>query len=97
MKAWCDSHGVKLAVINNGWHQYDWLSKLFASEKIDAFDAAPKVQSIIGHNLASYAIQGDGHPNAKGAAVIAEAVWPFVDTFIRENSELSPARSSDKW
>ena len=72
-------------MVNNGWQQYDWLPKLLASESIPAFDAAPMVQSIIASDLASYVIPGDGHPNAKGAAVTAEAVWPFVENFIREN------------
>ncbi len=84
MKAWCDSHGVTLAVINNGWREYVWLPKLLASEGIPAFDAAPLVQSVIAHDMTSYTIHGDGHPNAKGAAVTAEAVWPFVEAFIRE-------------
>jgi|SRR5665213_1226604 len=85
MKAWCDTHRVKLAVINNGWQQYDWLPKLLSSEGIAAFDATPQVQSAIAPDEASYVIQGDGHPNAKGAAVTAEAVWPFIETFVREN------------
>jgi lysophospholipase L1-like esterase len=85
MKAWCDAHGAKLAVINNGWHDYDWLSKLLASESIPAFDATPKVQSVIARDVTSYVIQGDGHPNPKGAAVTAETVWPFIEMFIREN------------
>ena len=86
MKAWCDSHKVKLAVINNGWEQYNWLPKLLASESIPAFDAAPQVQSVVDDDPA-YVIRGDnsGHPNAKGAAVTAEAAWPFIKTFIREN------------
>jgi lysophospholipase L1-like esterase len=86
MKAWCDSHGAKLAVINNGWQQYDWLPKLLASESIPFFDATPLVQSVIAPDLASYVIQGDGHPNAKGAAVTAKAIWPLVETYIRANT-----------
>jgi lysophospholipase L1-like esterase len=85
MKRWCDAHGVKLAVINNGWQSYDWLPELLSSENIAAFDAAPWVQPVIGRDMSSYIIPGDGHPNTKGAAVIAEAVWPFIETFIREN------------
>jgi lysophospholipase L1-like esterase len=33
----------------------------------------------------TYVIQGDHHPNAKGAAITAEAVWPFLETFIKGN------------
>jgi lysophospholipase L1-like esterase len=92
MKEWCDSHGAKLAVINNrgmadeGWRQYDWLPKMLAVENITAFDSAPQIQSIIAGDPVPYVIpQGIGHPNAKGAAVIAQAVWPFLQSLIREN------------
>jgi lysophospholipase L1-like esterase len=89
MKAWCDLRGVKLAVVNNGWQSYNWLPELLVSERISAFDAAPQVQSVIGSDPASYIIQGDGHPNAKGSAVVAEAVWPFVENFIGNSEVLS--------
>jgi lysophospholipase L1-like esterase len=85
MKAWCDSRGIKLAVINNGWHVYDWLQGLLASESVVSFDAAPQVQSVIMRAPTTYVIQGDHHPNAKGAAITAEAVWPFLETFIKGN------------
>lgn len=92
MKEWCDSHGAKLAVINNrgmadeGWRQYDWLPKMLAVENITAIDSAPEIQSIIASDPVPYVIpQGIGHPNAKGAAVIADAVWPFIQSLIREN------------
>jgi lysophospholipase L1-like esterase len=81
MKAWCDSHGARLAVINNGWRRYDWLPQLLEAEGIPAFDATPQVQSVI-RNDPSYIIPRDGHPNAKGAEVTAEAVWPFVERFV---------------
>jgi lysophospholipase L1-like esterase len=86
MKAWCDARGIKLAVINNGWRTYEWLADLLASERIAAFDAAPYVLPLILQNKASYVIAGDGHPNAAGDALTADAVWPFVQTFINENN-----------
>jgi lysophospholipase L1-like esterase len=92
MKEWCDSHAAKLAVINNrgmadeSWRQNDWLPKMLAVENITAFDSAPEIQSIIAGDQVPYVIpQGIGHPNAKGAAVIAQAVWPFIQSLIREN------------
>jgi lysophospholipase L1-like esterase len=92
MKAWCDAHGARLAVINNrgmadeGWRQYVWLPKMLAVENITVFDSAPQIQSIIAGDPVPYVIpQGIGHPNAKGAAVIAQAVWPFLQFLIREN------------
>lgn len=86
MKAWCDARGIKLAVINNGWRTYAWLADLLASERIAAFDAAPQVLPHILRNNASYVITGDGHPNAAGDALTADAVWPFVRNFINENN-----------
>ena len=86
MKTWCDAHEVKLAVINNGWWSFDWLPDLLSSENIAFFDAAPRVQPVIARDLASYSIAGDGHPNAKGAAAISEAVWPFVQKFVNDSA-----------
>lgn len=85
MKAWCDARGIKLAVINDGWRRYAWLAELLASERIAAFDAAPQIQPHIARNDASYVIAGDGHPNAAGATLIANAVWPFVRNFVNEH------------
>ena len=85
MKAWCDARGVKLAVINNGWRTYAWLPGLLESEHIAHFDAAPQLQPVIAQAPAAYVIPDDGHPNAKGANLIAEAAWPFIRTFIAEN------------
>jgi len=92
MKAWCDARYVKLAVINNGWRRYDWLADALASEKITYFDGAPKVQPAILSDGPPYRIPGDSHPNAKGAKLTADAVWPFVRKFISENG-LAPQLS----
>jgi lysophospholipase L1-like esterase len=84
MKAWCDAHAVKLAVINNGWRSYQWLTDLLAAEDIAAFDAAPQVQAIIAQGLDPYVIPEDGHPNPEGAALIAETVWPFLRSIVKD-------------
>jgi lysophospholipase L1-like esterase len=86
MKTWCDVHGVKLAVINNGWRMYDWLPELLASENITFFDAASQIQPVITRDMAAYTILGDRHPNTKGAMLVADAVWPFIQTFINEGN-----------
>lgn len=91
MKAWCDARGIKLVVINNGWRTYEWLADLLASERIEAFDAAPQVLPVVLQDRASYIIAGDGHPTAAGDALTADAVWPFVRTFVEENN-LKPRR-----
>jgi lysophospholipase L1-like esterase len=86
MKMWCDVHGAKLAVINNGWRTYDWLPALLSSENITFFDAASQVQPAITRDMAAYTIMGDGHPNANGAMLVADAVWPFIQTFLKEGN-----------
>ena len=86
MKAWCDARAIKLAVINNGWRSYSWLADLLASEQIAAFDAAPQVLPVVLRDRTSYVIAGDGHPNAAGDALTADAMWPFVRDFIKENN-----------
>jgi hypothetical protein len=62
------------------------LADLLASERIATFDASPQVLPVILPNPAAYEIAGDGHPNAAGDALTADAVWPFVRTFIEENN-----------
>jgi lysophospholipase L1-like esterase len=84
MKAYCDARGIGLAVINNGWKSYDWLPELLATEHIAFFDAAPIIQPAIALNPVAHIIPQDGHPNPEGAKLIANAVWPFVRTFIHE-------------
>jgi len=84
MRAWCDARRIKLAVINNGWRSYAWLADLLASERIVFFDAAPQVLPVIQRDSASYILAGDGHPNAAGDALTADAIWPFVRNFIKE-------------
>lgn len=91
MKAWCDVRRIKLAVINNGWRTYEWLADLLASERIDAFDAAPQVLPVVLQDRASYIIASDGHPTAAGDALTADAVWPFVHSFVEQNN-LAPKR-----
>lgn len=81
MKAWCDTRGVKLAVINNGWRAYQWLPELLASEGIASFDAAPQIRPVLARGVAPYSL-ADGHPNRRGDKLIADAGWPFLRDFI---------------
>jgi lysophospholipase L1-like esterase len=89
MKIWCTTHNTHLLVINNGWREYDWLVDLLRQDGITAFDAAPYVQAKISGQLKSLTIP-DGHPNADGDAVIADAMWPFIRDFIIQAKLASP-------
>lgn len=84
MKSWCDRHDARFAVINNGWRSYDWLADVLRAEGVPFHDAAPLVQPALTADEASLTIPVDGHPNARGAAAIARAIWPFLVEFIRE-------------
>jgi hypothetical protein len=65
------------------------LPELLSAESITSFDAAKQVQSIVGDR--TYFIEGEyRHPNAKGAAVIAEATWPFVENFLKDGKLVRP-------
>jgi lysophospholipase L1-like esterase len=92
MKAWCDQRAIKFAVINIGWPRpgfpspgsqgYPWLDPVLASENIATFDAAALIEPIITRDPNFYSIPGDGHPNPRGAALIADNVWPFIQRFV---------------
>jgi lysophospholipase L1-like esterase len=97
MKNWCDLQRVQFAVINNGWRHYDWLSATLNSEGIKSFDASTQVQSAISSDTSSFVIPGDGHPNAKGAEVTADAMWPFLRKFIIENKLATPSRIEEEY
>jgi hypothetical protein len=81
MKAWCDTRGVKRAVINNGWRAYPWLAALLAAEGIASFDTAPQIRPVLARGVAPYSLS-DGHPNRDGDKLIADAAWPFVRDFV---------------
>ena len=88
MKIWCDSRGVPFIVINNGWRRYDWLEEMLEADDITVFDAAPFVHKEAFTDLPSFTITNDSHPNSKGAAVTANAIWPSLTTFLVENGLL---------
>jgi lysophospholipase L1-like esterase len=85
MKAWCDARNVKIAVINNGWRRYDWLLDMLGAENITAYDVEPQLRPVLTKNINSFIIANDGHPDAKGATLIADAVWPLLRKFISES------------
>ncbi len=91
MKVWCDTHAAKLTVVNNGWRRYDWLPEMLKEENISTYDAEPQLRSMLSTEINQLIIPNNGHPNAKGAALIADAVWPFLRNFISENLPVASA------
>jgi lysophospholipase L1-like esterase len=90
MQAWCDAHGARFAVMNNGWRRYDWLVATLKGDGISVFDATPAVRPVVDASPQAFTLP-DGHPNPRGAAVIADALWPFLRTFVLENGLAAPA------
>lgn len=82
MKTWTNTRGVPLIVINNGWRRYDWLMDFLESEGIVAFDASPGVIDVIARDPRPYKYTMDGHPNAAGHAMTANASWPFLREYL---------------
>ncbi|HYD29802.1 MAG TPA: GDSL-type esterase/lipase family protein [Azospirillaceae bacterium] len=77
MEQWCADNGARLVVTTTGWPtvNYPWLAETLEALSIDHVDLAPAVAGILGNDLDAYIIAGDGHPNEKGAALIAAAAW----------------------
>jgi hypothetical protein len=81
-QTWAKERHIAFAVVNNGWRRYDWLVPLLKAEGIDGFDAAPEVWAQLPPKETPISIPGDLHPNAAGAALIADAVWPFLRVLV---------------
>ena len=90
LDSWCRERDVKLAVTTTGWHRPPYVSdreptEAFMSgaraffEELDVpfFDPSAQMREIIQEHP-EYIIEGDGHPNEKGAAITAEKITPFV-------------------
>jgi lysophospholipase L1-like esterase len=102
--AWCKERNVKLLVATTGWHKPPYAD---SSEPTEAFmsgadslfsvlavpfsDPSTNLRQRIGGDADKYIIQGDGHPNEAGAALIAEYAFPFVRTRFSDHCRLTPA------
>jgi len=85
MKTWTSARNIPLTVMTTGWpyeylktHNYPWIGEEITAAGVDFIDLTSRVSGSIGNNLADYEIPLDRHPNARGAALIAEAAWPRI-------------------
>ena len=62
-------------LIENEKRDKEQLERAFDNEGISYLDLAPPLQSALDANSPIYLTGGDGHPDAVGYKVIAEAVW----------------------
>jgi len=85
MKQWTESKDIELLVLTKGWPNDGlsvlskaWVGELMAKEGIRFFDLTSQVTGAVLKDPAGYKIPGEGHPNERGAALIAEAAWPHL-------------------
>ncbi|HJQ34802.1 MAG TPA: SGNH/GDSL hydrolase family protein [Pyrinomonadaceae bacterium] len=89
---WCRGRNVKLLVTTTGWHKPPYADSteptrafmsgartLFSELSVPFQDPSGDLRARMDGDADKYIIQGDGHPNEAGAALIAEYVFPFVE------------------
>jgi lysophospholipase L1-like esterase len=87
---WCEQNGTRLLVLTTGWHGrfvipheptakfMEIAPKFFTTIGVQFADISPEVQHAMGQDFLHYIIANDGHPNERGAALIAHAAWPYL-------------------
>lgn len=98
MNDWCKKRNISLVITTTGWifhteeHKNDptaiFLSKadsIFSEMEIPFYDITPENRKIIEQNFSQYIIEGDNHPNEKGALLIANASWKVLKPHMEEN------------
>lgn len=87
---YCENRGIRLVVTTTGWQNMDGdlnvdpergflasASAYFAKINVPFFDPTKDIQKAL-KNFEAFSIEGDGHPNEKGAELIAQKVTSFV-------------------
>lgn len=95
MAGWCRSHGARLLVTTSWPvaeapsdgatdASADALfrgesKEFFAATSVEFFDAGPQLERAFDGHAEAFIIPGDHHPNERGARVVAETVWPWLE------------------
>ena len=92
------ARGDELVVLTTGWHRFgsappndptaafmSTAESFFAENGIPFFDISDAVHEASGGDVESVVIAHDGHPNARGARLIADAAWPVLSEYLDEN------------
>lgn len=89
--SWCNERNVKLLVASTGWHKpigadptepteafMSGAEPLFSGLGVPYSDPWDILMQRMGGEPSRFMIQGGGHPNEAGAALIAEGAYPFI-------------------
>lgn len=82
LRDWCDSRKVRLLVLTTGWFEANdrpWTNEMSVTLGPAFVNLAPRVIRLMGSDRPAYELRSDGHPNARGAAIIADAAWPALE------------------
>lgn len=93
LSSWCNERDVKLLVASTGWHQplgtnpaepteafMSGAEPFFSGLGVPFSDPWDTLHRRMGGEPRRFMIQGDGHPNEAGAALIAEGAFPFIES-----------------
>jgi lysophospholipase L1-like esterase len=91
---WCSQRGIPLLVATTGFQArflqppisgsfydvdfYQSAPGFFAQLDVPYYDLTPELSRVIGKRWEEYLIAGDGHPNARGAELVARIAWPWL-------------------
>lgn len=87
---WTGERDIELWIATTGWHRPPYTSDepterfmagadaFFAYHDVAFNDPSAAVLERTGSDRSGYIFRDDGHPNARGAKLIAEANWPFL-------------------
>lgn len=93
LASWCNERNVKLLVASTGWHKpvgadpaeptgafMSGAGPFFSGLGVPYSDPWDTLWPRLGAEPGRFMIQGDGHPNEAGAALIAEGAFPFIES-----------------
>lgn len=98
MQAWCEARDIELLVLTTGYQdsphfgaqRYPSLRFLegapafFDERSVEFHDLAPALGQRSGGDWDAISIPDDGHPNERGARLVAELAWPWLEPRLRQ-------------
>lgn len=89
LKDWCDSRNIPQLVLTTGWVEADgrsWMGEVSQAFGAAFVDLAFDVATVVRKEPALYQLASDGHPNARGAGVVAEAAWSALEKALSDGA-----------
>ncbi|MEM7152301.1 MAG: GDSL-type esterase/lipase family protein [Myxococcota bacterium] len=101
LHAWCDARDIELLVLTTGYQDsphfgsqrypsqrfLEQAPAFFREQGIEFHDLAPALLRQSDGDWDAISIAGDGHPNERGARVVAELAWPRLEPLLRRMVE----------